>query len=147
MNQVNASVRRIVAATLSDLRTVSLAPDVAVFDLSEHAWIVGSGPAPDGYDGEGFVIQVGGNTHLLARDAEGQPDLVEVVGYLQEWVIDELNAGWPERIGADGKFVELLLPAMVDGVVAWAGRAGSVVVVGELSSVPIKTPGSTPRSP
>jgi hypothetical protein len=145
MNDENASLRRIVAAVLTDLRAVNLAPDVAVFDLAEQTSIVGAGPAPDGYDDEGHVIRVGGSTHLLGRDAEGEPDLVEVVSFLQDWVIDELNAGWPERIGAEGEFIELLQPAMVDGVVAWTGHAGRVAAVGELSSVPIRTPDNPPR--
>jgi hypothetical protein len=122
-------------AVLADLRTAGLSPVVGVYDLDIGRWIRPAGVAPDGFFGEGVVLRVEGNDHLVSRDDEGVPDAVDVVGFLQDWAMDELGAGWPELQGADGRFVEILLPRTVDGALMWCGKQTNVAV-GKLGTVP-----------
>ncbi|WP_426322532.1 hypothetical protein [Microbacterium sp. E-13] len=71
-----------------------------------------------------------GSDHLV--DAAGQSDLIDVVGFVQDWVTDELGTGWPELVDGTGGFTAVLAPAVVDGELVWQGRGGDAIRVGDL---------------
>jgi hypothetical protein len=118
---------------LADAATVGLdSPGAGVYDLATGLWVTGDGVVPDGFaGGDGCVLRVDGNYHSV--DLDDPTILVDVVGFVQDWVIDELGAGWPELTDQDDAFLTMLEPALHDdGELVWRGTHGDVARVGEL---------------
>ncbi|MGV8908992.1 MAG: hypothetical protein ACOH1Y_08405 [Propionicimonas sp.] len=76
---------------------------------------------------------------MPARE-DGTPDLLAIIGAVQEWAIDELGYGWPEIHDAQGGFVALLEPGQSLAGCVWCQRGSARVAVGELSSLAVNIP-------
>lgn len=129
---VARSLKAAVIRALADLQGAGLAPAAGLYDITSGRWIVGAGAQPRGFSGEGFVLRVEGSEHLIADDSTGMPDPVDVVAFLQDWAMDQLGSMWPETHDSAGRFVELLTPRIVDGVLMWCGKHADVAPVGDL---------------
>jgi hypothetical protein len=113
-----------VARDLGPLRArVGVLSILAVTDSSgDRSWLDG---LPDG--STRWVLTVGGSQ--TAIDATTEPQAaVDIASYVQDVVIDELGAPWPEIPG-----VGVLDAAVIDGVAWWTHAAHPYARVGELT--------------
>lgn len=129
------ALRDVIARVAADVRSAGLSVAVGVFDLAEHAWIAGEGEAaPSGFGTAGYVLAIGGNHHALGGDADGDVDATEILGEVQDWVIDEIGRPWPEARIADGTSSGVLQAARRGSALVWTDGSRWAIPVGELSS-------------
>lgn len=138
MNEVEILAQRLDA----DLAPTGLDLELGVFDLENHRWLSGSTTQiiSEDFGDEGFVVAIAGSRHLLPPQDDGGVDLVGIVEDVQDWVIDQLEHGWPELIDHHGQFAGLFTPERdSDGAVKWV-TGTCHVPVGQLSSTTVSLP-------
>jgi hypothetical protein len=127
----------------ADLATVGLGSGFGVYSLTTHDWVHaperGWTPAPEGFDGDGYVVLMAGAQHLVdVPTGSALPAWVDVVSFVQDCVTDELGYGWPEAY-EDGRFLAVLQPAVRAGDLVWLARNTTLAPVGGLGALPTGT--------
>jgi hypothetical protein len=134
----------------ADLATVGLRDGFGVYSLVAQDWVRAPerepARAPEGFDGDGYVVVMGGAQHLVDLPAGSpMPAWVEVVSFVQDCATDELGFGWPEAY-ENGRFSALLQPAVRAGDLVWLSRGTPLAPVGGLGSLPSGTIKTAPGS-
>ena len=122
----------LMSRAVRDVAVEGLDPVVRLFDLVGRRWLLGAGTPPAGFGEDGFVLCVAGSEHLLEGGWRYEPLALDAVGYVQDWVIDELDRTWPDSRLASRRERPFLHPVVVGGLEGWACGSEWVASIGDL---------------